>query len=102
MFNSYRISRDALLNKLGDVDENGNYVSRIRDPSKRFGASLGGLSGGRVTICGMATNNLQKAITIALRYSVTRKQFGPENSNVEFSVIEYQQQVCILYIFQVQ
>ncbi|XP_077301266.1 acyl-CoA oxidase 3 isoform X2 [Arctopsyche grandis] len=108
MFNSYRVSKDALLNKLGDVDEDGKYVSPIRDPNKRFGASLGALSGGRVQITGMAATNLQKAITIATRYSAVRKQFGPENSSEEFAVIEYQQQqfrlipyIAASYIYRV-
>lgn len=95
MFNNYHIPKENLLNKLGDVDDNGNYISPLKDPNKRFGASLGVLSNGRVQIAGMATNNLQKAIAIAVRYSAVRKQFGPENSEEEFPVIEYQQQVNI-------
>jgi acyl-CoA oxidase len=60
------------------------------------GASLGTLSAGRVGIASMATANLIKAITVGIRYSAVRRQFGPEDSNVELPVLEYQLQV-ILY-----
>lgn len=92
MFNNYKISKDFLLSKSGDVDDAGNFVSQIKDPRKRMGKSLGALSGGRVTICEMATTYGIKAITIATRYAMSRKQFGPEDSDVEYPVIEYQAQ----------
>lgn len=50
------------------------------------------LLGGRVNICEIAATYGVKAITIAVRYSASRKQFGPENSDVEYPVIEYQAQ----------
>lgn len=81
-----------MLSKTGDVDDAGNFVSPFQDPRARMGQSLGALSGGRVNICEIATTYGVKAITIALRYAASRKQFGPEDSNEEFPVIEYQAQ----------
>lgn len=92
MFNKYRIPKENLLSRTGDVDANGNFKSRIKDNRKRLGASLGALSSGRVTICSIAYIALSKAITIAGRYSACRKQFGPDGSNEEWPVIEYQSQ----------
>ena len=43
MFDHYEIEREMLLNKTADVTEEGTYVTPFRDPSKRFGVSLGGL-----------------------------------------------------------
>lgn len=57
-----------------------------------MGKSLGALSGGRVNICEITATYGVRAITIATRYAASRKQFGPEDSNVEYPVIEYQAQ----------
>ncbi|XP_059045265.1 peroxisomal acyl-coenzyme A oxidase 3 [Achroia grisella] len=92
IFNNYHLPKEAALDKLGGVDDDGEYKTPIRDPSKRFGAAMGILSGGRVHITGIITTYLQKAIVIAVRYSCVRKQFGPDNSTEELPVIEYQQQ----------
>lgn len=77
MFDHYRIPRESLLNKNGDVGPDGKYRSPFKDPRKRFGASLGNLSSGRVGIINMANMNLHLAVVIAIRYSAVRKQFGP-------------------------
>lgn len=91
MFNNYRIPRENLLARTGDVTADGKFVTKIKDVRKRMGAAFGALSNGRVNICGMVTMYLVKAVTIAVRYSATRKQFGPPNSE-EYSVLEYQSQ----------
>lgn len=52
MFHDYRIPKENLLSKTGDIDEQGYYSSPIKDTRKRLGASLGALSSGRVNICG--------------------------------------------------
>lgn len=69
MFNRYRIPRENLLNKTGDVTPEGNYVSQFKDPNKRLGASLGTLSAGRVTVLSIALSYLEKAMPVAIRYA---------------------------------
>ncbi|XP_069704867.1 uncharacterized protein [Periplaneta americana] len=91
MFTHYRIPRENLLNKSGDVNTEGKYISPIKDPKKRMGAAFGALSNGRVSIMGICLAYLLKAVTIALRYSAIRKQFGPDNGE-ELPVLEYQLQ----------
>jgi acyl-CoA oxidase len=67
MFDHYRIPRENLLNKTGDVTPEGEYVTSYKDPSKRHGDALGGLSSGRVGISGMCVTYLSSAVTIAVR-----------------------------------
>ncbi|XP_017860107.1 PREDICTED: peroxisomal acyl-coenzyme A oxidase 3 isoform X1 [Drosophila arizonae] len=92
MFNQYRIPKANLLSKTGDIDAQGNYNSPIKDQRKRLGASLGALSTGRVNITAITYVALSKAVCIATRYSASRRQFGPPDSNEEWPVIEYQSQ----------
>lgn len=37
MFDQYRIPRENLLNRNGDVTPDGRYVTPYKDPKKRFG-----------------------------------------------------------------
>nr|XP_002731777.1 PREDICTED: peroxisomal acyl-coenzyme A oxidase 3-like [Saccoglossus kowalevskii] len=91
MFNNVRIPRQSLLNKTGDVTSAGKYTTPFLDPEKKFGASLGTLSGGRVGIVSVCAGNLKICVPIAIRYSAARKQFGPTNDK-EIPVLEYQLQ----------
>ena len=92
MFDHYKVEREMLLNKTGDVSPHGEYTTPFKYPSKRFGASLGNLSGGRVGIINMANCNLHLAVVIAVRYSAVRRQFGEVDGQEEQAVLEYQTQ----------
>ncbi len=45
----------------------------------------------------LTNQNLQMAVTIAIRYSAVRKQFGAKEPHGEMAVIEYQTQQCRLF-----
>ena len=90
-FIDYCIPKEYLLNKGGDVSLDGQYLTPYSDPGKRHGAMLGALSGGRVSIVWMAVQHLKLAVTISVRYSAVRRQFGPTPSE-ELPVLEYQLQ----------
>lgn len=51
LFNNVRIPKENLLNRIGDINENGEYVSPIKNSDLRFGLSLAGLSAGRIALC---------------------------------------------------
>ena len=82
-FDSVRVPRVNLLNKYGDVDENGDYTSPIDSPGRRFFTMLGTLVQGRVSLDGAAVVASKAALTIAIRYGSERRQFTGGDANEE-------------------
>ena len=66
----------------------------LKDPSKRFGVSLGALSNGRVGLTHYGPCFMNQALTIAIRYAAVRKQFGPAGKD-EMPILEYQLHVFV-------
>ncbi|XVF15156.1 hypothetical protein REPUB_Repub09cG0125800 [Reevesia pubescens] len=88
-FRSVRIPRDNLLNRFGDVSRDGKYTSSLPTINKRFAATLGELVGGRVCLAYTSVGVLKISVTIAVRYSLLRQQFGPPKQP-EVSILDYQ------------
>ena len=74
-FDHVRIPRESLLNRYGDVAEDGTYSSPIESPNRRFFTMLGTLIRGRVTVGGSAAAAARVALDIATRYALQRRQF---------------------------
>uniref|UniRef100_A0A803YE75 Acyl-coenzyme A oxidase n=1 Tax=Meleagris gallopavo TaxID=9103 RepID=A0A803YE75_MELGA len=91
MFHNVRIPKENILNITGDVSPEGKYSSSFTDVKERFSAALGSLSTGRILITAVSATNLKLALSIAIRFSATRRQFGPTDEE-EIPVIEYQTQ----------
>ncbi|RWS04412.1 Peroxisomal acyl-coenzyme A oxidase 3-like protein [Dinothrombium tinctorium] len=89
-FKNYRIAKECLIQRSGEVTEDGKYIPKVKS-SEKSEATLGMLSTGRVFITNMSITNLQMAVTIAVRYSAIRRQFGPTNGE-ELQILEYQTQ----------
>jgi len=87
-FNKVRVPRENILNRFGEVDENGQYISSIKNPSRRFFAMLGTLIGGRVGVPSAALSATKTALTIAIKYGSKRRQFGPDNDE-ETQLLDY-------------
>lgn len=75
-FDHVRVPRDALLDRYASVDAQGRYSSPIADPNQRFGTMVSGLTTGRMLIAQAAVDACKSGVTIALRYSCARPQFG--------------------------
>ncbi|MBN9152022.1 MAG: acyl-CoA dehydrogenase family protein [Micrococcales bacterium] len=74
-FHNVRVPRKNLLNKYGDVAEDGTYSSPIDSPGRRFFTMLGTLVQGRVSLDGAATAASALGLAIAIRYGNERRQF---------------------------
>lgn len=90
MFDQYKISRDALLNKFANVSKDGTYTTPLRNKKSRAGKSLGALSTGRINITTCCTISINNAVTIAIRYAGVRKQFVDPKTKEELPILEYQ------------
>lgn len=67
-FTHVRVPRTALLDRFGSVDKTGKYSNPLGSSSKRFAATLGELTGGRVGLTAGSVGVLKGAVTIAVRY----------------------------------
>ena len=88
-FDNVVVPKENLLNKYGDVNDKGLYISAIDNPNKRFFTMLGALVGGRICV-GMAGNSAAKtALTIAIKYALKRRQFAPKDGEPETILMDY-------------
>ena len=76
-FERVRVPRDNLLDRFGQVDEEGRYSSPIPSSGRRFFTMLGTLVAGRISIAAASVSVAKSALTIAVRYGGRRRQFGP-------------------------
>ncbi len=87
-FDNVRVPRDALLNRYGEVREDGTYYSSIENPNRRFFTTIGALVQGRVCISAASISASKSALTIAIRHGLRRKQFGPPDE-AEIPILDY-------------
>jgi acyl-CoA oxidase len=88
-FDHVRVPRDALLNRFGDVAEDGTYSSSITNETRRFFTMLGTLVRGRISVAGGAGTATQKALALAVRYGAVRRQFPDPATGEEVVVLDY-------------
>ncbi|WP_086842100.1 acyl-CoA dehydrogenase family protein [Amycolatopsis kentuckyensis] len=87
-FDSVRVPREALLNRFGDVAEDGTYSSPIESDSRRFFTMLGTLIRGRVSVGGSAGSATKRALALAIRYGEHRHQFRKPDGD-EVVILDY-------------
>ena len=79
-FDQVSVPRENLLNKYGDIKDDGSYHSDISNPNKRFFTMLGTLVGGRICVARAGLGGAKMALTVAVRHALKRRQF---NDNVK-------------------
>ncbi|MFF1879635.1 acyl-CoA dehydrogenase [Leifsonia sp. NPDC058230] len=89
-FTGVRVARTDLLNKYGDVAEDGTYSSSIDSPGRRFFTMLGTLVQGRVSLDGSAINAAKIGLKIAITYGAERRQFTAGSDTDEEVILDYQ------------
>ncbi|QLE01448.1 acyl-CoA dehydrogenase family protein [Galbibacter sp. BG1] len=88
-FTNVAVPRENLLNKYGDIDKDGIYTSPIENPNKRFFTMLGTLVGGRICVAKGALSGAKKALTIAVKYALQRRQFNSDKKIQEDIIMDY-------------
>jgi acyl-CoA oxidase len=89
VFDQVRVPRENLLNRYGDVAEDGTYTSPIENETRRFFTMLGTLVRGRISVAGGAGAATQKALALAVRYGDQRRQFSNPATGEEVVVLDY-------------
>jgi len=88
-FDHVRVPRDMLLDRYGQVAEDGTYTSSIENETRRFFTMLGTLVRGRVSVGGSAGSATKLALEIAVRYGDTRRQFAAPGGDREIVINDY-------------
>jgi acyl-CoA oxidase len=88
-FDGVRVPRSALLNRYAVVRDDGTYFSEIENPDRRFFTMLGTLVQGRISVGGAAISASKVALAVAVRYALSRRQFGAPRSDREELLLDY-------------
>jgi acyl-CoA oxidase len=75
-FRNTRVPKIELLNRFAEVTDDGQYRSNIKSNNSRFFTMIGTLVNGRITMALAANSMAKSALTIAIRYTARRRQFG--------------------------
>ncbi|KAG0099623.1 hypothetical protein BGZ93_006734 [Podila epicladia] len=89
-FDHVPVPRTMCLDRYGGINEEGVYESMFQNKDQRFGGQLVNLSEGRVGLAVSSVNMAKTALTIAIRYAQTRRQFGArEFGQLETLIMDY-------------
>lgn len=88
-FSNVRVPRENLLNKFGDINDQGEYTSPIKNPSGRFFTMLGTLVGGRVCVPRAGLSAAKTGLNIAIKHSLRRRQFELKPGEQEMLLLDY-------------
>ena len=87
-FENVIIPKENMLDRFASVNDDGKFESPIPSDNRRFFTMLGTLVGGRIGIPRSALAAAKSGLTIAIKYSDKRRQFGPEGGS-EVPILNY-------------
>ncbi|KQB37134.1 acyl-CoA dehydrogenase [Flavobacterium aquidurense] len=87
-FDNVVIPKENMLDRFASVNDKGEFESPIPSDNRRFFTMLGTLVGGRIGIPRSALAAAKSGLTVAIRYSDQRRQFGPEGGS-EVPILNY-------------
>lgn len=87
-FEHVRVPHEQLLRRHSQVSLDGVYRSRFQSADERFGASLASLSAGRISVAAGCLNQAKIGLSIAVRYALQRRAFGPRDGQ-EVLLLDY-------------
>lgn len=88
-FNQVKVPRANLLDKYGEIKEDGSYYSKIKNPNKRFFTMLGTLVGGRICVAKGGLAGAKMALSVAVKYALERRQFNDSIKVQEDLIMDY-------------
>ncbi|WP_235946550.1 acyl-CoA dehydrogenase family protein [Flavobacterium silvaticum] len=87
-FHNVTIPKENMLDRFASVNNKGEFESPIPSDNRRFFTMLGTLVGGRIGIPKSALSAMKTGLTIAIKYSDNRRQFGPDGGS-EVPILNY-------------
>jgi acyl-CoA oxidase len=87
-FKNVVVPVENLLDRFAGITEDGKFASPIASDNRRFFTMLGTLVGGRIGIPRSGLSAAKSGLTITIKYSDQRKQFGPEGAP-EVPILNY-------------
>lgn len=88
LFRNVKVPRDALLDKVTQVNNKGEVTSLFKKKQKRFAVQLSALSEGRVKISLVSAFLSSVSARIPIRFATVRRQFGKDKYD-EQRIIDY-------------
>jgi len=88
-FHQVRVPRENLLNKYGNITQEGIYYSDIKNPNKRFFTMLGTFSWWPNLCARSALGGAKKALAIAVKHALKRRQFNDSIKIQEDLLMDY-------------
>mmetsp|Transcript_3678 Transcript_3678/g.5437 ORF Transcript_3678/g.5437 Transcript_3678/m.5437 type:complete len:691 (-) Transcript_3678:30-2102(-) len=87
-FDNYEVPVNSLLNRYASIVDK-KYTSSVSNPNTRFAKHIGALLLARIGVGSGGTVYGKIGLKIAIDYAFKRRQFGEDNSDIEYPIMTY-------------